>query len=44
MHLLFVHKNYPAQFKHVAPRLAREHGWGATFATRNHRVPAPPRG
>ena len=42
MHVLFVHQNFPAQFKHVAPWLAREHGWDVTFVTRDARAAAPP--
>ena len=33
MHVLFLHKNFPAQFRYIAPRLAREHGWTCTFVT-----------
>ena len=33
MHVLFVHQNFPAQFQHVAPRLACDHGWDCTFVT-----------
>lgn len=31
MRLLFVHKNYPAQFGHIAKYLAEEHGFECTF-------------
>ncbi|MFN0055513.1 MAG: glycosyltransferase [Planctomycetales bacterium] len=31
MHVLFVHKNYPAQFGHVAQYLAGQHGLRCTF-------------
>jgi len=41
MHALFVHQNFPAQFRHVAPRLASDYGWRCTFATTNDRVAAP---
>ena len=41
MHLLFVHQNFPAQFRCIAPRLARDYGWTCTFATSNDRIPAP---
>lgn len=34
MQILFVHPNYPAQFGHVASRLARERGVDAVFLTR----------
>ena len=33
MHVLFIHQNFPAQFRYIAPRLAQEHGWKCTFAT-----------
>ena len=33
MHVLFIHQNFPAQFKYLAPRLIKEHGWKCTFAT-----------
>jgi hypothetical protein len=42
MHVLFVHQNYPAQFRYLAPRLAREIGWRCTFATRNAKSPDLP--
>ena len=35
MHVLFVHQNFPAQFRHLAPRLLAEFGWACTFATAN---------
>jgi hypothetical protein len=35
MHVLFVHSNYPAQFRYLAPRLAKDLGWRCTFVTRN---------
>ena len=38
MHVLFVHQNFPAQFRYLAPRLATECGWRCTFATCNHRT------
>ena len=34
MHVLFVHPDFPAQFRYVAPRLARDRGWNCTFVTR----------
>ncbi|WP_300031866.1 glycosyltransferase [uncultured Roseobacter sp.] len=37
MKILFIHKNYPAQFGRVAIWLA-EHGWDVTFATTRHDV------
>ncbi|HEY8504054.1 MAG TPA: glycosyltransferase [Gemmataceae bacterium] len=33
MHVLFYHKNYPAQFGHVADHLARRYGWRCTFVS-----------
>ena len=42
MHVLFVHPNSPAQFRHVAPRLAADYGWDCTFATNNTRTPDLP--
>lgn len=33
MHVLFVHRNFPAQFGHVAAHLVRERGWRCTFAS-----------
>lgn len=33
MHILFIHKNFPAQFGHVASFLAREHGFRCTFVS-----------
>lgn len=33
MHILFVHQNFPAQFRYIAPRLIDEHGWQCTFCT-----------
>ena len=31
MHVLFVHKEYPGHFGHVAARLARDEGFACTF-------------
>lgn len=42
MHVLFVHQNFPAQFRSIAPRLAGDHGWRCTFATSNVSVASPP--
>ena len=33
-HVLFIHQNFPAQFRHIAPKLA-EIGWQCTFLTTN---------
>ncbi len=33
MHVLFVHKNYPAQFGHIARHLIDQHGFRCTFAS-----------
>ncbi len=33
MHILFVHKNYPAQFGHIARHLIDKHGFRCTFAS-----------
>ena len=33
MHVLFVHQNFPAQFRYIAPRLVAEHEWRCTFVT-----------
>jgi glycosyltransferase involved in cell wall biosynthesis len=37
---LFVHKNFPAQFGHIASRLAQEHGWQCTFVSERTPVSA----
>ena len=42
MHVLFVHQSFPAQFKHVAPRLASDFGWRCTFVTANTTAPDLP--
>ena len=41
MHVLFVHQNFPAQFRCLAPQLAAC-GWRVTFGTRNGAAPALP--
>ncbi|HVK08829.1 MAG TPA: glycosyltransferase [Gemmataceae bacterium] len=41
MHVLFYHQNYPAQFGHVAARLARSHGYRVTFASREGPAEVP---
>jgi glycosyltransferase involved in cell wall biosynthesis len=33
VHVLFVHKNFPAQFGHIAAHLVQERGWQATFVS-----------
>lgn len=33
MHVLFVHRNFPAQFGHIASRGVKERGWTATFVS-----------
>jgi glycosyltransferase involved in cell wall biosynthesis len=33
MHVLFVHKNFPAQFGHIGAHLSREAGWQCTFVS-----------
>ncbi len=33
MHVLFIHQNFPAQFRYIAPRFAQEYGWKCTFVT-----------
>jgi len=33
MHVLFVHKNFPAQFGHIAGYLIKEHGYKCTFVS-----------
>jgi glycosyltransferase involved in cell wall biosynthesis/cephalosporin hydroxylase len=33
MHILFVHQNFPAQFRYIAPRLISEYGFECSFCT-----------
>lgn len=33
MHVLFVHQNFPAQFRYIAPRLVNEYGFQCSFVT-----------
>lgn len=33
MHVLFVHQNFPAQFRFIAPRLMKEFGYECSFCT-----------
>jgi glycosyltransferase involved in cell wall biosynthesis/UDP:flavonoid glycosyltransferase YjiC (YdhE family) len=42
MHILFVHRAFPGQFRYVAPLLARRYGWRCTFVTADGSIPAPP--
>jgi hypothetical protein len=41
VHVLFVHPNFPAQFRSVAPRLAADYGWTCTFISQHsdHSLP-----
>ncbi len=41
MHIIFVHQNYPAQFGHVAARLAALPGYHCTFVSRKPPAPGP---
>jgi glycosyltransferase involved in cell wall biosynthesis len=41
VHVLFYHQNYPAQFGHVATRLARTPGYRVTFASRDGPAEVP---
>lgn len=40
MNVIFVHRNYPAQFGHIAQYLQRAHGWHCTFVTEKTNTPA----
>lgn len=42
MRVLFVHPNFPAQFRSIAPRLAADFGWECVFATANCTAPELP--
>ena len=33
MHALFVHRNFPAQFGHIAAHLIEKHGWRCSFVS-----------
>ena len=33
MHILFAHKNFPAQFRHIIPYLVSQHGFRCTFVS-----------
>ncbi|MDP9174982.1 MAG: glycosyltransferase [Planctomycetota bacterium] len=33
MHVLFIHQNFPAQFRYIAPRLVKDFGYRCTFVT-----------
>ncbi|MBI1309754.1 glycosyltransferase [bacterium] len=41
MHVLFLHKNFPAQFRYLAPRLVSDFGWRCTFLTAQERSELP---
>ena len=41
MHILFVHQNYPAQFGHVAVRLAQTPGYRCTFVSKRPPATGP---
>lgn len=41
MHVLFVHQNYPAQFGHVAARLATIPGYRCTFVSKKSPAQGP---
>ena len=41
MHVLFVHQNFPAQFRYLAPRLIAEHGWQCSFVTQQRERSLP---
>lgn len=41
MHVLFYHQNFPAQFGHVARRLAERPGWRATFVSKDGPTDVP---
>lgn len=41
MHVLFVHQNFPAQFRYLAPRLVERHGWQCSFVTQQRERSLP---
>jgi glycosyltransferase involved in cell wall biosynthesis len=41
VHVLFVHQNFPAQFRYLAPRLVAEHGWQCSFVTQQRERSLP---
>lgn len=41
MHIVFVHQNYPAQFGHIASRLATKPGFRCTFVSRRPAASGP---
>ncbi len=41
MHVLFLHQNFPAQFRYIAPRLVQDYGWQCTFMTANDQGSLP---
>jgi glycosyltransferase involved in cell wall biosynthesis len=42
LHVLFIHRSFPGQFRYVAPLLAKRFGWQCTFVTADTRSPSPP--
>lgn len=41
MHVLFLHQNFPAQFRYIAPRLVQDYGWQCSFMTANDQGSLP---
>ena len=33
MHVLYIHRSFPGQFRYLAPALERRHGWSYSYAT-----------
>src|SRR2546427_3225184 len=42
MHVLFIHRAFPGQFRYVAPLLAKRYGLRCTFLTTDRRIAPPP--